>query len=325
MLVEHPHDFARVHRGAAAHRYYAVGAEVRHRLRAFARAGERRVGSDVEECRVLYTHFVEAVGYHLGVAVVVKEGVRDDEYLLFAEDFLELAQRDGQAALLYICLLRRAEPEHILSPFGDGFDVEQVLHADVLRDGVPAPRAAAERERRCRIEVVDVAYAALRRGRVDEDAARLHVRLEVVELFTLRHCVEVDRRSVAEAAVRDEALRLRYGVPEVRGAVHCKHGRELFMRELLAYVYALYFADEYLRALRDFDAGHSRYLVRLLSDYRGVQRAVDDYRLAHALRLLPVEEPASARGELRADFVINRIYRYDGLLGGAYHAVVESF
>ena len=269
------------------------------RLRAFARAGERRVGGHVEECRVLYAHLVEAVCYHLRVAVVVEEAVGHYEYLLFAEHFLELAQRDRQAALLYVCFLRRAEPEHVLSPFGDGLDVEQVLHADVLRDGVAAPRAAAERERGRRVEVVDVAYAALRRGRVDEDAARLHVRLEVVELFALRHDVEVDRRGVAEAAVRDEALRLRDRVLEVRGAVHREHRRELFMCEFLADVYALDLADEYLRALGDLDARHRGYLVRLL--------------------------PASARGELGLDLVVNRIDGDDRLLRGAYHAVVEGF
>ena len=130
---------------------------------------------------------------------------------------------------------------------------------------------------------------------------------------------------MAEAAVRDEALSLRDGVPEVRGAVHREHRRELFMRELLADVYALDLADEYLRALGDLDARHRGYLVRLLPDYRRVDAAVDDYRLAHALRLLPVEEVASARGELRAHFVVNRVHGDDGLLGGAYHAVVESF
>ena len=209
--------------------------------------------------------------------------------------------------------------------------------ADVLRDGVAAPRAAAERERGRRVEVVDVAYAALRRGRVDEDAARLHAALEVVELFALRHYVEVlevvelfalrhdvevDRRGVAEAAVRDEALSLRYGVPEVRGAVHREHRRELFMRELLADVYALDLADEYLRAL---GARHRGYLVRLLPDYRRVDAAVDDYRLAHALRLLLVEEVTSARGELGLDLAVNRIDGDDRLLRGAYHAVVEGF
>ena len=88
----------------------------------------------------------------------------------------------------------------------DGLDVEQVLGADVARDGVAAPGAAAERQRGRGLEVVDVADTAVRGGRVDEDAPRLHAGLEVVELFALRHDVEVDRRGVAEAAVRDDQL-----------------------------------------------------------------------------------------------------------------------
>ena len=54
---------------------------------------------------------------------------------------LQLVERHRHAALLEIHLLRRAEPQHVLSPLGNGLDVQQVLHADVLGDGVAAPRS----------------------------------------------------------------------------------------------------------------------------------------------------------------------------------------
>ena len=99
---------------------------------------------------------------------------------------VQLAQGHGQAALLDVYLFRRAEPQHILSPLGDGLDVQQVLDANVLGDGVAAPGAAAERQGGRELEVVEVADAALRGGGVDQNAAGLHALGERIELFASR-------------------------------------------------------------------------------------------------------------------------------------------
>ena len=73
------------------------------------------------------------------IAVLEQEAVRDDEGTLFAHDIAELIECDGQAALLDIDLFRRAEPQHILSPLGNGFDIEQMLDTDVFADRIAAP------------------------------------------------------------------------------------------------------------------------------------------------------------------------------------------
>ena len=139
MLVENPHDFCRVHSGAAAQGDYRVRLEGSHLLNALFGALERRVGSNVAEGRVYYAHLVELIGYRLGVAVFVKEVVGDYERSLLAHDVLELIESDGQAALLDIDLLRCSEPKHILSPLSHGLDVDKMLDADVLADAVAAP------------------------------------------------------------------------------------------------------------------------------------------------------------------------------------------
>ena len=84
-------------------------------------------------------HLVELIGYRLGVAVFVKEVIGDDERSLLAHDVLELVERDGQAALLDVDLLRCSEPKHVLSPLSHSLDVDKMLDADVLADAVAAP------------------------------------------------------------------------------------------------------------------------------------------------------------------------------------------
>ena len=123
MLVEHPHDLRRVHRGAAAEGDDHVRLEGRHLLRAFPGAGKRRIGQHVEERLVRDAHLVELVGHRLGVAVFVEERIGHDKGALFAEHVFQFVQRDRQAASLEVDFIGRAEPEHILSPLGDGFDV----------------------------------------------------------------------------------------------------------------------------------------------------------------------------------------------------------
>ena len=139
MLIENPHDFRRVHRGAAAESDYRVGLKSSHLLNALFGALESRVGSNVAESRVDNAHLVELIGYRLGVAVFVKEVIGDDERSLLAHDVLELVERDGQAALLDVDLLRCSEPKHVLSPLSHSLDVDKMLDADVLADAVAAP------------------------------------------------------------------------------------------------------------------------------------------------------------------------------------------
>lgn len=94
--------------------------------------------------------------------------------LFLVHDGAELVERDGQTALLLIHLFGCAEPKHIFSPFGNRFDIEQVLDTDVFGNAVTAPASATERQGGGHLEVVQVTDAAVRGGRVDENAAGLH-------------------------------------------------------------------------------------------------------------------------------------------------------
>ena len=195
---------------------------------------------------------------------MVEEGVGNDERSLFAHDLADLVKRYGQTAFFDVNLFGCAEPEHVFPSFCNGFDVEEVLYTYVLGDRVAAPRAAAECERGTEHEVVNIAYAALRGGGVDEDAAGLHARGKFVELGFFLDGIKVDRRGVTVAAVGDEMLGFSEGILYVRGAVHCKHGRELFMGKFLGKLYRFYFAYEYLCALGHLYAGERGDRSRLL-------------------------------------------------------------
>ena len=120
------------------------GSKDGHGLGAFLGAGQGGIGRHIVEGGMGDAHLVELIGDGLGIAVLVEEGVGHDESLLFAHNGLQLSQGHRQAAFLEVDLFRRAEPQHILSPLGDGLDVEQVLDAHVLGDGVAAPGAAAQ-------------------------------------------------------------------------------------------------------------------------------------------------------------------------------------
>ncbi len=125
-------------------------------------ARKRGVGRYVKEGLVRNAHLVKLIGYAFGKAVVVKEAVRYDKRLLFAHYRFKLVKGNGQTALLYINLLRRAEPQHIFSPFSDCFNIQKMLNANVFGNGVSAPASATERKRRRKLKVVQIAYAAVR-------------------------------------------------------------------------------------------------------------------------------------------------------------------
>ena len=174
MLVKNPHYLCGVHCGAAAESNNGIGLESTHLCGALGRIGKGRIGLDVKEGCMLNAHFVELVGYRLGVAVLIQEGIRYNKRLLCAPDGFEFVEGYGQAALFDIHLFGRSEPEHVLSPLGDCFDIEQVLYTYVFGNAVAAPGTAAERQRGSKLEVVKIADTALRGGRVNENAAGLH-------------------------------------------------------------------------------------------------------------------------------------------------------
>ena len=322
MLVHHPHDLARVHRGAAAQRDDAVRLKQAHRLRALERGGEVRIRRDVVEAGVLNPELIELFLDRGDVAVLVEERIGDDEAFFLAHHRAQLVERHRHAALLEIHLLRRAEPEHVLSPLGNGLDIEQVLHADVFGDGVAAPRAAAQRQRRRHLEVIQVADAAEAARRVDDDAAGLHAFGVLHDLFLLRR-MDVQGRGVAVAAVADELFGLVERLVKVLRVVHRQHRGELFVRKLLGKLDALDLADEDFRLLRHIHARQRRDGVRALADDLRVQRAVDQNRVAHPIQLIPLEEVAAAARKLRAHLVVNAVQHRHALLGGADHAVVK--
>ena len=62
VFIKHPHDFCRVHCGAAAEGDDAVGPESVHLRRALLCRSKGRVGLNVKECCVSNAHFVKNVG-----------------------------------------------------------------------------------------------------------------------------------------------------------------------------------------------------------------------------------------------------------------------
>ena len=323
MLVQHPHDLGSVHGGAAAQGDNHVGLEIADLLDAFHSAAQSGVRSHVVEAGVLDAQLVQLIGDVLGEARLEQEGVGDDEGLLAVVFGLELIQSHGHAALLEVHLLRRAEPQHVFSPLGNGLNVNQVLDTHVLGNGVAAPRAAAQGEGGSQLEVVQVADTALGGGGVHQDAAGLHGSLVLGQLFLLRH-VDVQGGGVAVAAVGDEVLGLLNGLVESLGLVHGQHGGQLLVSELLGDVHALHFADDNLGALRHVHASQGGDGVGLLANNLGVERAVDDNGLADLFRLFFVEEVAAALLELILHSLVDLVQHDDGLLGGTNHAVVEG-
>ncbi len=96
------------------------------------------------------------------------------------------ARRERRAGtLLEIDLFRSAEPQHVLTALGHSLDVDQVLHPNVLGDGVAAPGAAAQGQRRLHAEVVQVTDAAVRGRGVDDDT-QVFIRAAKASIFLFR-------------------------------------------------------------------------------------------------------------------------------------------
>ena len=323
MLVQHPHDLGSVHGRTAAQSDDHVGLEVADLLHALHSAAQGGIGSNVVEASVLDAQLVQLIGDVLGEATLEQEGVGDDKRLLAVVFGLQLVESHRHAALLKVNLLRRSEPQHILSPLGNGLDVDQVLDTHVLRDGVAAPRTAAQSKGGSQFEVVQVADTALRRGGVHQNTAGLHGSLMLGHLFLLSH-IDIQRRSVAVTAVSNQMLSLVNGLVEGLGMVHGQHGRQLLVSELFGDVHALHFANEDLGVLRHIHTGHGGDGVSALANDLGVDGAVDDNGLADLFRLFFVEEVAAALLELILHSLVNLIQNDHGLLGSADHAVIEG-
>ena len=91
MFVHNPHDFARVHCRAAAERDDAIGFEGFHLSGTLFCACKGRVGRDVEERGVRYTHLVEFIGDGFNESVMIKETVGYDEATFFAHNVFKFA------------------------------------------------------------------------------------------------------------------------------------------------------------------------------------------------------------------------------------------
>ncbi len=324
VLVENPHDLAGVHGAASADGDDHVRLELGHQTRPVHRARDRRIRRHVGERRHGAPLLFKATLDRLRVAIRVEEVVRHDERALAVPDFADLAQRHRQAALLDIDLFRCTEPQHVFSPDRDCFDVEQMHRTHVGRHRVAAPAAAAERQRRRELEVVQIADTALRRRRVDENAAGFHARLELGELVLVVAFIQIDRGGVAVAAVFHELLRHVDGLVEILRAVHRQHRAELLVRERLGLVHTRDLADHDLRRRRDIHARKLRDCHRLLADNLRVDCSVlVEDNLADLVQFVRLEEVAAAIGELLLHRVVDLVQHDDGLFGGADHAVVE--
>ena len=90
MLVEHPHNLARVHGGAAAHGDNHIGLKLPHKLSAGLRIGQGGIGLHIGEYSVGDAHLVQTVGNHMGISVLVQEGIGNDKGSLLAHHVLQL-------------------------------------------------------------------------------------------------------------------------------------------------------------------------------------------------------------------------------------------
>ena len=144
VLVHHPHDLAGVHCGTAADGDDDIRFEERHLLGAATCALQGGIGLNVVEAVVSDAHLIELGLDGTRVAILEEELVGNDEGALLAHYVAELVECDGRAALLEVDLLGCAEPQHVLAALCHGLDVNQVLHPNVLGDGVATPGAAAQ-------------------------------------------------------------------------------------------------------------------------------------------------------------------------------------
>ena len=188
-----------------------------------------------------------------------------------------------------------------------------------------APRTATERERRSELEVVNIAYTALRRRSIDKYSAGLHCIIELLEFVFTSYRIEIDRRSVSVTAVCDEYLSLCESVVEILSLVHSEYRRELLVSERFARLDGLYLSYENLSIRGNFYTCKLGYLRRGLSYDSGIDRAaVAKYYLTNGVDLASGKDMSVTRLEFFLNLFVYLSVNDYRLLRSAYHTVVES-
>ena len=325
MLVHQPHDLRGIDGGAAADGDDDVGLELVHGGHALHGVLDLGVNADVVEGAGGNAHLLQLLDGAVAHAQLEEGGVGDDEGALAVVLVTELLQSDGGAALLEIDLLRQSQPQHILSPFRDSLDVQQLHDVGLAHEGAAAEGARPEGQGGRRIEVVEVAQAAEGGGHVDDDAAGLHAQAEGVDLLTLVG-VDVHGGGVAGAALGDQLVADVHGLGEILGAVHAQDGAELLVGPGVVVGGIVGLGDEDLGVGGDLDAGHLGQLGGGAADGGGLDAVGGGVEedLADLGGLFLGQEVAAALLELLLDLVIDAVQDGDMLLSGADHAVVEG-
>ena len=319
-LVHEPHDLGRVDRGSAADRDDHIGLEASELFEAALCRLDRRIRLDVAENARRNAHVDQLLEHGIEKPRAVKESVGDDEGAFLAR---KIAQRRAETAVFEVNSLRDTEPQHVFSPFRNGFDVQKVFRSDVFADIVPAPAAAPERQGGRQRKVVEVADTTLRARRIDQDAACQHDVAEFADaIFVLR--VGVEDRGVSEPAVIEQRFCVLYGVFIGVRLVKRQRRRKLFARERDIRTDAFDFGDQDLGLGRDLDPREFGNRDRGLADDLRIELAVDLNDFADRRRFFLVQDIAAALAELGFDFVVNGRKCRDGLFRGADHAVVEG-
>ena len=318
MLVEQPHRLARVEHRPAADGDKHIGLhplQQRHPALDGLLVG---FGSYLGEG--VHVPGGQLAAQHLHHPTLIGEVVGDDHHCL-AIQFAQVIQRTGVEERVG----RHPEPLRRSPALRDGLDVEQLAVVDVLGRARPAPRSAAQRERRGQI-VVDAAEGADRRRRVDQDAAGAHRQRIGVDH---RLVIAVDRRGVPQPAVLGHQHRRVDRGLHIGGAHQAKHRHQLLLHQ---WVFGQFAEIRGQRREQDLGAGRNAetraggQLRRLLA--HGVHRhlvAAAEGELGDPGGLLRAEHPGAHPLELGDHLVIDLVVDDAGLLRGADHRRVKGF
>ena len=236
----------------------------------------------------------------------------------------QLIQGYRQTALLKVYLLRCAEPQHILSPLSNSLNVQQMLHAYVLRYRVAAPGAAAQCQRRSQLEVVQITDTAVRRRSINQDTAGFHCFCVLHNLFLLIY-VNVQGSSMSVTAVCNQTLSLYNCLVKGLSLVHSQYRRQLLMSKFLADIYRLNLTDQNLGITRILNASQLCNLISALSYNLCIQRTIDQNGLSYLIQLFRLQEVATAVCEFFLYFIINRCQNSYRLLRSTNHTVIKGF
>ena len=144
MLVHYPHDLCGIHCRSAAKRDDRIRFKCTHLICTKTCALQCRVRSYFVEACVLDSHFVQFRLDRSYISVLVQERVCYDKCFFLMHDRSKFIQCNRHTAFLKVYFLRCSEPKHVLSPLGNGLDVQQMFHSYVFRYGVSAPGSASE-------------------------------------------------------------------------------------------------------------------------------------------------------------------------------------